>query len=338
MPVYLWPDVSNVNGHPIDGALAKAQGMSAVTAKATEGLGFKDSLLAANHAQAKAAGLPFMAYHYPHTGNGAGQADFFVAYVAEQCGGLEGIALMIDREDCDAATADAFIVRLRQIAPHNALSGYEAQWVTDRFGQSAQMDSLPLLWSDYVSGSGTPFQRLANVTPNWMIPFAGHTSYAARQFTDTASVGGISPCDVNVCYDTALFERLFGLTPVVVPAPISKPASPVAKPVVIIPAPAVPAPTKESDMVSAVEFANEFHTYYVNPAGELITVWKTKTGSFNHSTIASGCAHEAPCAAVWNNFVNVYVRAADGKGLIHRARPAKSTDATTVWTGQVVAV
>lgn len=226
-----WPDISNVNGSPINGPLAKSQGAAAIAAKATEGTGFRDGLLTANYRAAAQAGLPFMAYHFlRHDTSGAAQADFFVSWV-DACIGTRKIGWLLDRERDEAgvvpnaSVTDAFLGRLAQLlGPGITVTGYEAAWVVAGGGESARMVSNPLIWPSYVGGSGAPGPIISGVTPGYMPAFGGHAagSYSARQVSSSASIGGIAPCDLNVCYDDAKFAKMFNVSGTL-PSPPPKP-------------------------------------------------------------------------------------------------------------------
>lgn len=220
--IHLFPDISN-NEPVIDGLAAKQQGMSAIAFKASEGQHFVDDKAAGNCDQARRNGLPVMAYHFMDSGDGAAQAAHFIACVDRACGGLAGVALNIDREGGGPADVDAFVREVRTLAPHNTFSAYSAKWANDQFGQAGMLATLPLWWSNYVGGAGDPHALLAKVTPGWFEPFGGFGTYASRQFTDSASIGGIGACDCSVCFDDASFTALFGGS---APAPNLPPTRP----------------------------------------------------------------------------------------------------------------
>ncbi len=228
MAALLFPDVSNTNGVALDAALAKQEGMCAVSAKASQGIGFVDGLFAANWAAAKAAGLPTMAYHFlDQTGSGQAQAQHFAGVVQTVCGGL-GVPLMLDWEADNgqipaAAVVDDFLAELAVLAPHAPVSVYTAAWVAASAGVSVRASRCGLIWPNYVPGAGNPRQIVAGVTPGWFQPFSGWTAYTARQYTSSAAVANISPCDVNVCFDQAAFDRLFTVTAPPSPKPRPSP-------------------------------------------------------------------------------------------------------------------
>jgi lysozyme len=66
-------------GHPIDYVAAAADGILGVIYKATQASAMQDKTYDANRAAAKAAGLLWGAYHFGGLGDGAAQADFFLA-------------------------------------------------------------------------------------------------------------------------------------------------------------------------------------------------------------------------------------------------------------------
>jgi len=192
--------------------------MSAIAAKASQGVHFEDAFLRSNYEAATAAGLPFMAYHFGEGGDGRAQAGHFLA-VVDSVIGLNNCTLMLDREPDRtrgvlSGDETTNFIRHVQESTDRPLAVYEAKWVTDQAGTSAGAAALPLIWPNYVDATEEPpggdaHELLKRVTPNWFEPFAGHTSYAARQYSSKAGIGGLSPCDVNVCFDDALFAQLF---------------------------------------------------------------------------------------------------------------------------------
>ena len=177
MTTRIWADCSNTNGHAADGAALRAIGCTALAAKATQGTTFTDELLGANYAQAKAAGLDFIAYHFLDTSDGAAQAEFFTRAVQAACGTLE-LGLMADWEKLgnafpSPATVDSFLERLAQLAPKAAISVYTAAWVIEGAGgPSAVATRYPLVWLSYVPPNPPddpvdPRQILSAVTPGY---------------------------------------------------------------------------------------------------------------------------------------------------------------------------
>src|SRR5262249_3871650 len=79
-PMNVIIDVSHHNANP-DFAQAAAAGIVGVIHKATQGLGFKDSMYQTNRQKALNAGLLWGAYHFGTGSDGAAQADFFLDVV-----------------------------------------------------------------------------------------------------------------------------------------------------------------------------------------------------------------------------------------------------------------
>jgi lysozyme len=73
-------DISHHNGNP-DFQQAAAAGIVGVIHKATQSTGFTDNKYLANRQKALDAGLLWGAYHFGTGGDGAAQADFFLATV-----------------------------------------------------------------------------------------------------------------------------------------------------------------------------------------------------------------------------------------------------------------
>jgi lysozyme len=79
-PLNVIIDISHHNGNP-DFVQAAADGLVGVIHKASQGLTYKDPKYTANRQKALAAGLLWGAYHFGTGGDGAAQADFFLATV-----------------------------------------------------------------------------------------------------------------------------------------------------------------------------------------------------------------------------------------------------------------
>lgn len=73
-------DISHHNANP-DFQQAAASGIVGVIHKATQGLTYKDPMYTSNRQKALDAVLLWGAYHFGVGGNGAAQADFFLATV-----------------------------------------------------------------------------------------------------------------------------------------------------------------------------------------------------------------------------------------------------------------
>jgi GH25 family lysozyme M1 (1,4-beta-N-acetylmuramidase) len=239
----MWADVSNTNGRAADGGALRSIGCTALAAKASQGADFTDWLLGDNFAQARANRLDFIAYHFLDTSDGAAQAEHFTSVVQTACGTLE-LGLMLDWERLPngpipaAATAEAFLERLEQLAPKAAISVYTAGWVVAEVGASSLATKYPLVWPSQLAHPYAPDdppqdprEILKDVTPGYFEAFGGWNAYAARQFTNDALAGGFSGVDFNVCFDDAAYERLFvRSSSVPKPAPPVAPSQPAASP------------------------------------------------------------------------------------------------------------
>lgn len=75
-------DLSNYQSRVVDYPEAKRAGVRYIYHKATEGVNFQDPNYARRRAEAKAAGIPFGAYHFAHpkVGNAVQEAEFFLAF------------------------------------------------------------------------------------------------------------------------------------------------------------------------------------------------------------------------------------------------------------------
>lgn len=226
---HVWVDISNVQGKPVDGKLARSQGVMAVCAKATQGAWFVDDLFAANHTQALANELKFMPYHFMENTPGGAQAQFFADRVVAVCGTLD-VPLMVDWEQANGqfptgAVVDEFLVQLTKLAPNAPISVYTAAWVIQAAGASTEAAKRPLIWPYYVPGAGGVATLVGRVTEGWWTgPFGGWSTFAARQFTDSAALGGFTAVDANVTFSAADFDRIFTVTkPAPTPAPTPAP-------------------------------------------------------------------------------------------------------------------
>lgn len=89
-------DISHHQADPLDFGKAKAAGVRWIYHKATEGTSYRDPKYVARRAAAKAAGLPFGAYHFARP-NGDAQADakaearYFLAYATPKPGDMRPV-------------------------------------------------------------------------------------------------------------------------------------------------------------------------------------------------------------------------------------------------------
>ncbi|MEV8475960.1 glycoside hydrolase family 25 protein [Streptomyces sp. NPDC051173] len=92
-------------------------GLSFAFVKITEGLGYQNPKWAAQRDHAKAAGLVWGAYHYPHMGNSVqAEADFFLGQVSWQPGDV----VVLDWEGYDPAN---------QSVDHATQAAYKDAWL-----------------------------------------------------------------------------------------------------------------------------------------------------------------------------------------------------------------
>lgn len=165
-------DVSNNNGR-LD-LTHGFTGLDFVIAKATEGTGFVDPLLPWYHAQARAAGALFGAYHFGHMEQSAGKAEAgnFLTALAKIGGPAPGMSLWYDYEappggwqttpDNDAGVITDFRSHIIDARPgakvgiYSDLDGfgrilpilhaagfqaYDALWLADPTGQAETTDA-----------------------------------------------------------------------------------------------------------------------------------------------------------------------------------------------------
>ena len=147
-------------------------------------------------ARAAASGFVPGGYLFVERGDGAGQADFFHS----QAGDMAGFAIAVDVEpttgsEPTAADAHACVARLRELYPRHPIVGYLPHFYWGN--QSTRF--VDVLWAaNYVSGSGSPAQLFAEVTPSQWAAYGGRFP-ALLQFTNAATVPGVSgPVDCSV--------------------------------------------------------------------------------------------------------------------------------------------
>jgi hypothetical protein len=218
-------DWSNHQG-PLDVVNLKALGVVMVILKASEGSGYRDPFFADNVQKAKDAGFLVGAYHFGVGGSDpVVQADLFLSMVTDP-----DVALLLDMEseapnpDPDLAWATAFCQRVRQSGRQIQVRMiYTGRWYwCGHLGNPIEL-GLGWLWdSNYVLGSGTPWEILGNakpgdtsapgVTPDLFVPYGGWTleTRALRQYTSSGQVGD-KQVDCSVFYGSlqALHDIFF---------------------------------------------------------------------------------------------------------------------------------
>ena len=169
----------------VDWSAVAASGVAAVYTKATEGVTWNDSSFASHVQGAQSAGLPVGAYHFAHpeSNDPTDEAKHFVAALQSCSTGLMPVI------DLESPTSAGFLTGPQVVAWVQTFINYvEAQtgskvmlytgaWYADLFDLSG-LGNIPLWVSAY--GVSSPSQ------------FADWTSYLMWQYTDTATVSGIS--------------------------------------------------------------------------------------------------------------------------------------------------
>lgn len=219
MSAILGMDLSN-NNPGVNMAAARAQGVGFCIAKCSQGWaggpgGWMDWTWVDVVTRARAAGMLAGAYHWPLKGNGAAQAQYFVQSL-QRAGGPKGFVCAIDLEETvwnpalnvDPPTVDDFLAEWDVLTGKQPILLYGASWYHDGYMHADdRWPSRPLWWAGYTGVAPmSPVASVGSVTPGFMNPFGGWSSYAVRQFTDNivvpAQAGGSMEVDGNVTYLT----------------------------------------------------------------------------------------------------------------------------------------
>jgi lysozyme len=163
-------DISEDQG-TVDFAKVKASGIDFVSAKASEGLTLLDGKFKEYHTQAKAADLPFGAYHFFHfNDNPVTQAKFFLQTID----GFEGQLLpMVDVEEMPGTALE-----LREC---ENLLGVFLDIVDDTLhGKRSLLYTFLSFWNQDVNARGV------RVGMNGSDAFAGHPLWIAEYNSDAA--------------------------------------------------------------------------------------------------------------------------------------------------------
>ena len=193
MPVNgLIVDLSSNNGHPIDYAAAKAAGVIAANIKATDGQNYTNPYYATDVAGFQAVGVPTRAYHFAQFSQVQLEVEKFIAVAGAN-------ARILDSEtSTNAVWQQQFLDLL-------------AQRLSITAGEEM----------DYGSSSTLPQGVRALL---WPAAYGSTPSFGALdQYTDAGAVPGI-PGSVDLSRWTGTqeqFDVIYGLTPVVPPAPTS---------------------------------------------------------------------------------------------------------------------
>lgn len=200
----LWiADVSNHNPG-FDVARCEREGFSAVLMKASEGSSnsaggkYQDPLFNAFAYQVRATSMIPGAYHFLRAGDGVAQAELFYARIAYH-GGPAGWLCACDNEvDADLDTTMAFYRRWNELTGDHPLIMYSGYWWWQSRGWN--LTSLtPYLWdSRYVSGEGYASELFESVPDVWWQPrYGGWSRATLLQYSDKATVAGMTPVDVD---------------------------------------------------------------------------------------------------------------------------------------------
>lgn len=190
MAEFLMPDISH---HQLELSEARARDVTrlcrAIMFKASEGTGFVDPHFLGNAGAARAAGLPFGAYHYVNQGVGEAQAEHFWSTV---CGtGLR--FLCIDWESGDRRTVKDLASRLREVADV-PVGVYAGVWARDHGG--------PPLGLDWAMVPAYGPSRLPEAYYPDPYPLAAwqYTNGSTNGTAMPDHIPGIGACDVSIVY------------------------------------------------------------------------------------------------------------------------------------------
>lgn len=207
-------DISNNNPN-VPMSIAYMQGVRFCIAKASQGWaggpgGWLDWTWVDIVTRARVAGIIPGGYHWLLKGNGAAQAQQFVASL-KRAGGPQGFLCGVDIEEnswdqslnADPQTVNDFLTEWDQITGKQPLLLYGASWYHDGYMHAGNAwPTRPLWWAGYTPvGVEVIEAAVGSVTPHYMAPFGGWSSYTIRQFTSNAIVGGVQ-VDANVTYLT----------------------------------------------------------------------------------------------------------------------------------------
>lgn len=181
-------DLSHHNGN-VDLQAAKGDGIVGVIHKATQGLTGVDPMYVTNRGKATTAGLLWGAYHFGTGGDGAGQAQHFLATV----GNVDNTLLVLDFEQnpggssMSLADARAFVTQVNQ-STGRFPGFYSGSYIKQLLGNNHD-PVLAQCWLWLPQYGPTPV-----VPPNW-------PTWTMWQYTDGVSgppphaVAGIGNCD-----------------------------------------------------------------------------------------------------------------------------------------------
>jgi lysozyme len=189
-------DLSHHNGD-VDLVKAKADGITAVIQKSTQGTSFTDPTFAVNRQKAADAGLLFGTYHFGTGDDGVEQAEFFLTQIQPKPGDL----LVLDFEaspqgpSMTLEEARAFVIHVQTVT--GRFPGlYSGHYLKELLGSSGD-PVLTRCWL-WISQYG-PTAVIPHAWPAWTM----------WQYTDGAlgppphSVAGVGTCDRDTFNGTA---------------------------------------------------------------------------------------------------------------------------------------
>jgi lysozyme len=187
-PLNVIIDISHHNANP-DFAQAAAAGIVGVIHKATQGLNYKDPMYTTNRQKAVDAGLLWGAYHFGTGGNGAGQADFFLATVNP---GPDTLIVLDYEPNTQGATMSLDDARAFVSQVNTTLGRFPGLYSGNLIKQQLGNNTDPIL--------SQCFFWLAQYGPNAVVP-PNWPTWTLWQYTDgnvgpqPHTVPGIGNCD-----------------------------------------------------------------------------------------------------------------------------------------------
>lgn len=179
----------------IDLRRVRAEGFDFAIIKATEGSGYTNPYYGTQLASANAAGLIAASYHFVHTADEAGQLRLLESTIPA------GTPVILDAEVDGAGEFPVTVDLVRAItaAGWPVAAVYFPHWFWTQIG-SPPLAGLPALWSSaYPGGSGAASAIYAAAGGDTAAGWTGYggLDVAIYQFTDNATVAGVSGVDVS---------------------------------------------------------------------------------------------------------------------------------------------
>jgi GH25 family lysozyme M1 (1,4-beta-N-acetylmuramidase) len=211
-------DVSEYQ-HLVDWPALAASGIGFAVCRASLGTGYTDPTFARNVPAARGEDLVVGAYHYLYPGDGALQADAFLAVAWDG----QPLVCVVDVEQKGVSIDDlrAFSERFAEKVPNHPLVVYTGGWYwRGHMGDPAGADLGPLWESRYVQTGGAPDAVYAEVPAAWWTPgYGGWPQATLLQFSSAGHVPGVhGRCDLDAFLGDADALRALTLAPAVVSA------------------------------------------------------------------------------------------------------------------------